>query len=135
MITGKILGKTYVINGISVDVSELIPDMSADIYYEVVRLIDGKVLFLEDHLNRLRDSISGTDLPFPGSMEIFESLNALISNNDFKIGNIRICLQSGEENQCQHGQQQHCQCMEIGNYRKVHPDPPEQSSVNWKYSL
>jgi branched-chain amino acid aminotransferase len=101
MITGKILGKTYVVNGISVDVSELIPDMSADIYYEVVRLVDGKVLFLEDHLNRLRDSISGTGLQFPGSGEIIEGLSVLISNNDFKIGNIRICLQSVEENQSQ----------------------------------
>jgi len=101
MITGKILGKTYVINGISVDVSEFIPDMSAEIYYEVLRLLDGKVLFLEDHLNRLRDSISGTDMQFPGSGEIIESLSVLISNNDFKIGNIRICLQTGEENQSQ----------------------------------
>ncbi len=101
MTTGKILGKTYVVNGISVDISEFIPDMSADIYYEVVRLVDGKVLFLEDHLNRLRESISGTGLHFPGSREIIESLSVLISNNDFKIGNIRICLQSGEKNQSQ----------------------------------
>lgn len=101
MTTGKILGKTYVVNGISVDISEFIPDMSADIYYEVVRLVDGKVLFLEDHLNRLRESISGTGLHFPGSREIIESLSVLKSNNDFKIGNIRICLQSGEKNQSQ----------------------------------
>mgnify|MGYP000994263124 CR=1 FL=1 len=99
MISGKILGKTYVVNGISTDVSEFIPDMSADIYYEVVRLIDGKVLFLEDHLNRLRDSISRTGLQFPGSREIIKSLSLLLSNNDFKIGNIRICLQKGEETQ------------------------------------
>ena len=101
MTTGKILGKTYVVNGISVDISEFIPDMSADIYYEVVRLVDGKVLFLEDHLNRLRDSISGTGMQFPGSGEIIENLIVLISNNDFQIGNIRICLQSGEKNQSQ----------------------------------
>lgn len=101
MITGKILGKIYVVNGISVDVWEFIPDMSADIYYEVVRLVDGKVLFLEDHLNRLRDSISGTGLSFPGSGEIIKSLSVLISNNDFKIGNIRICLQTIGKNQSQ----------------------------------
>ena len=101
MISGKILGTTYVFNGISVDVSEFIPDMSADIYYEVVRLMDGKALFLEDHLNRLRDSISGTSLQFPGSREIIQSLRVLISNNDFKIGNIRICFQTSEENQSQ----------------------------------
>ncbi len=101
MITGKILGETYVINGVSEDVSEFNPNISTDIYYEVVRLMDGKVLFLEDHLKRLRDSISGTDLQFPGSGRIIESLRLLQSNNDFKIGNIRICLQHSEENQSQ----------------------------------
>ena len=101
MISGKILGKIYVVNGISLDISEFIPDMSADIYYEVVRLVDGKVLFLEDHLNRLRNSISGTGLQFPGSREIIASLSVLILNNDFKIGNIRICLQTGNENKSQ----------------------------------
>jgi branched-chain amino acid aminotransferase len=101
MITGIILGKTYVVNGKSVDVSEFIPDMSADIYYEVVRLMNGKALFLEDHLNRLRDSISGTDMQLPGSGEIIQSLRVLISNNDFKIGNIRICFQTSKENQSQ----------------------------------
>lgn len=101
MITGKILGKTYVVNGISVDISEFIPDMSADIYYEVVRLMDGKALFLEDHLNRLQESIYGTTMQFPGSGEIIQNLRVLVSNNDFKIGNIRICLQTGKENQSQ----------------------------------
>ena len=49
MITGKILGDKYVIKDISADVSGFVPDMSADIYYEVIRLIDGKLLFLPDH--------------------------------------------------------------------------------------
>lgn len=86
-------------NGISVDVSEFNPDISTDIYYEVVRLIDGKFLFLEDHLSRLRDSIAGTDFHFPGSGQITGSLRLLLLNNDFKIGNIRICLQKDKENQ------------------------------------
>jgi len=99
MITGKILGKTYIVNGISANVSEFNPEIPTDIYYEVVRLIDGKVLFLEDHLSRLRDSIAGTDFQFPGFERITESLRLLLLNNDFKIGNIRICLQKDKKNQ------------------------------------
>ena len=58
MITGKILGKKYVINGMSADASGKVPYMSADTYYEVIRLIDGKLLFLSYHLERLRQSLS-----------------------------------------------------------------------------
>jgi branched-chain amino acid aminotransferase len=101
MISGKILGKTYVKNGVSVDVSEFIPDVSTDIYYEVVRIMDGKVLFLDDHLIRLQKSISNTDLSFPGINRIIENLSLLLRTNNFKIGNIRICLQKDQENQNQ----------------------------------
>ena len=67
MISGKILGNTYVKNGVPADVSEFNPDMSADIYYEVVRLIGGKILFLQDHLERLEHSLAGSGIRFPGS--------------------------------------------------------------------
>ncbi len=98
MITGKILGKKYVINGIAVDASGSIPDMSADIYYEVVRLIDGKLLFLHDHLDRLQHSISGSGISYPGNQAIIENLDLLINENLFKKGNIRICLQNSNGN-------------------------------------
>ena len=93
MISGKILGNKYVINGTSADVSDFNHDMSADIYYEVVRLMDGKVLFLQDHLDRLQHSLKGSGLEFPGSGEIIKSLRLLQDGNDFSIGNIRICLE------------------------------------------
>jgi len=93
MITGKILGDTYVINGVSADVSDFNPDMSADIYYEVVRLIDGKVLFLQDHLERFQRSLYGSDLQFPGTEKIIENLSLLVRRNDFTVGNIRIYLE------------------------------------------
>lgn len=93
MKTGKILGNKYVINGKSADTSDFTPDMSTDIYYEVVRLIDGKVLFLEDHLERFQRSLKGSGLPFPGRDAILEHLNTLVRNNDFTLGNIRICLE------------------------------------------
>ena len=93
MISGKILGNTYVIDGVPADVSEFNPDMSADIYYEVIRLIDGKALFLQDHLNRLQKSLSGSGLIFPGNEVIVKNLCLLKEHNDFSVGNIRICLQ------------------------------------------
>lgn len=94
MITGKILGKTYVLNGVPLDVSGFKPDMSVDIYYEVLRLIDGRLLFLHDHLDRLNNSLSGSGLFYPGKDIILENLSLLLGNNSFSQGNIRICIQS-----------------------------------------
>jgi len=96
MTTQKILGETYIIDGISADTSGFTPDMSADIYYEVVRMIDGKFLFLEDHLDRLEHSLEGSGIQSPGHQVIREHLRMLQLNNSFKTGNIRICLQRKE---------------------------------------
>ena len=93
MTTGKILGNRYVINGISADVSGFDPHMSADIYYEVVRLIDGKLLFLPEHLERLRQSISGSGTDYPGNQKVIVNLRLLLEKNPIGAGNIRICLQ------------------------------------------
>ena len=98
MITGKILGKTYVLNGVPLEVSGFQPDMSVDIYYEVVRLIEGKLLFLQDHLNRLNNSLAGTGISFPGRESILKNLRLLLENNSFSQGNIRICLQPSRGN-------------------------------------
>ncbi len=93
MITGKVLGEKYIVDGKAADVSDFIPDMSADIYYEVVRLIDGKFLFLQDHLERLKQSLSDSGLEYPGNKIIKDSLRLLQFSNSFTVGNIRICLQ------------------------------------------
>ncbi len=94
----KTLGETYTINGKSADLSGFIPDMSADIYYEVVRLIDGKLLFLQDHLNRLENSLAGSGIEFPGREVVAENLHLLLKKNSFTQGNIRICLQACRNN-------------------------------------
>jgi branched-chain amino acid aminotransferase len=94
MITGKVLGEKYIHNGIAADVSDYTPDMSADIYYEVVRLMKGDFLFLRDHLDRLQHSFSGSGLSYPGSQTIEDNLCLLQQNNSFTEGNIRICLQA-----------------------------------------
>ena len=93
MITAKILGEKYITDGKAADTPGFIPDMSAEIFYEVVRLIDGKFLFLDDHLDRLSHSLSSSGIPSPGNDVIRENLRLLQINNQFKEGNIRICIQ------------------------------------------
>ncbi len=72
--------------------------MSADIYYEVLRLIDGKLLFLPDHLRRLRKSLEGSGIEFPGEETLVSHLGLLLKQNSLTFGNIRICLQPSGEN-------------------------------------
>jgi branched-chain amino acid aminotransferase len=93
MTIGKILGETYVRNGRVEDVKALRQDMSSDVYYEVVRLSDGKIQFLDDHLERFEQTLSGSGLSYPGEKSILEHLRLLLEHNDMKAGNIRICLQ------------------------------------------
>ena len=83
----------------SADASGKVPHMSADTYYEVIRLIDGKLLFLSDHLERLSQSLSGSGIAYPGSQKIMESLGLLIKENPFRKGNIRLILQQSDENE------------------------------------
>ncbi len=96
MTTAKILGEKYVMDGTAADVSGFLPDMSAEIYYEVVRLIDGKFLFLRDHLDRLAHSLEGSGIQFPGNEVVHENLRILQLLNRYHTGNIRICLQKKE---------------------------------------
>ncbi len=97
MTTGKILGDIYTLNGQPTDVSGFYPDMSADVYYEVVRLIGGKILFLDDHLLRLKQTLDKSDLEYPGEAVIRESLRILLRHNELTVGNIRICIQKSRE--------------------------------------
>jgi branched-chain amino acid aminotransferase len=97
MIPEKVLGKKYTINGFPADLEGFSPDMSAGPYYEVVRLTDGKFLFLQDHLARLRHSLSDSGLEYPGDDRIRENLKLLQSVNEFSSGNIRICIQEEPE--------------------------------------
>ena len=94
MSSAKILGDTYTKNGESAEVPGFVPDMSADIYYEVVRLIDGRILFLQDHLERLEHSLYGSGMEFPGKGVVVENLRLLLQNNSLEKGNIRICLKA-----------------------------------------
>ncbi len=61
--------------------------------YEVVRVIDGIPLFLEDHVNRLMASAEAAAINLPVSEKfIFQSFKALIINNKVSEGNIKCVL-------------------------------------------
>jgi branched-chain amino acid aminotransferase len=61
------------------------------VIYEVVRLINGKILFLEDHLDRFYNSLNYTGLKNNyARKEILDQLGLLIRENQIKSGNIRF---------------------------------------------
>lgn len=67
--------------------------------YEVIRIIDGKPLFLERHLNRLESSSKLTRLDIWISKgEVKEKICELIKINDIRIGNVKIVFKFDETN-------------------------------------
>lgn len=65
--------------------------MEEQVIYEVLRVIDGKPLFLEKHLERMNNSfeIINKKMPFAED-EIEQKLKQLIDNENKKEGNIKI---------------------------------------------
>ncbi|MBV7272278.1 aminotransferase class IV family protein [Clostridiaceae bacterium UIB06] len=67
--------------------------------YEVIRIIDGKPLFLQRHLERLKNSAKLTDLNIWFSEDDLKNkIYELVRINDTKIGNIKIIFKFGETN-------------------------------------
>lgn len=65
--------------------------------YEVIRVIDGKPLFLNDHLLRLEDSMRILKFPLLLSrQQLHKALQSLIQINAVDVGNIRLHLGSFE---------------------------------------
>lgn len=62
-------------------------------FYEVLRVIEGKCIFLGDHLDRLNESLrlSGISYSF-GSDQVFSILQGLIRRNGLLSGNIRLIV-------------------------------------------
>ena len=81
---------------------EFQPDRLSDgtLLYEVIRVHGSTCLFLEDHLQRLQDSVALSGIPWDmNGMQIREMLTGLIRLNRFRRGNIKIMLHvvSGRE--------------------------------------
>ncbi|HYX06279.1 MAG TPA: aminotransferase class IV [Bacteroidales bacterium] len=61
--------------------------------YEVIRVIDGKLLFLEDHIERLKQSISlaEKELGLPEQI-VAERMKQVITTNSLHEGNLKLVL-------------------------------------------
>lgn len=61
------------------------------IIYEVLRVINGKAVFLKDHIERMKKSFALINMEFPFQIEDVEKkVNEVIKNNDNVLGNIKI---------------------------------------------
>ena len=68
--------------------------------YEVARLYDNRLLFLEDHLDRLFISLKLEGIDYrPEEKEIINGLEDLISSNPTKEGNIKFVVNLRSENE------------------------------------
>jgi branched-chain amino acid aminotransferase len=66
-------------------------------YYEVMRVMNGNCLFIEDHLNRLRTSVSLSGLNYTFTIETVTAIiRELIRKNELVNGNIRLVLLAKE---------------------------------------
>jgi branched-chain amino acid aminotransferase len=62
---------------------------SRNLVYEVLRVINGKPLFSEDHIERMLQSASKDNI---NSEQIADAIEKLINSNTLEDGNILICL-------------------------------------------
>lgn len=68
--------------------------IAGTVIYEVIRIIEGKVLFFEDHLERFQNSVRKAQLDTapPASSIISERVKGLIQTNRLENGNIKFFL-------------------------------------------
>ncbi|MFB6342205.1 aminotransferase class IV [Saccharicrinis sp. FJH62] len=85
-------GHKIFLNGKLTDISSCLEEyMEGQNIYEVIRIIDGKILFWEDHFNRLVNSLRAKEVNAPFSEINFpELISILIRQNMFRYMNIRL---------------------------------------------
>ncbi|MBN2797454.1 MAG: aminotransferase class IV [Clostridia bacterium] len=85
-----IIGDYYLENGIVRPVDSFqLETHSEQVIYEVIRVINGKILFLEDHMQRLRHSLDFIHLELSLVDKIQRDLNKLLEGHSFNQ-NIKI---------------------------------------------
>ncbi len=89
-----ITGTKIIHNGILSDAFDLRHSDSSIIIYEVIRVMDGVCLFIEDHIARLMNSarLAGERLPLSEPQFIL-SLNELVAANNIRQGNIKLVIE------------------------------------------
>lgn len=93
----QIRGEVFVLNGAlkkPENSDRMFPDPTL---YEVVRCLNGKILFLNDHLDRLKSSCQAIGIQTIDQQLIIDSLNLLMQSVNIQEGNIRIEIHPHEE--------------------------------------
>lgn len=87
----KISSKVYIENGNIKKISEFTEEKEGKIIYEVIRIIDGKPLFFQEHYGRMAFSFNLNDSELSISeKEMKKYIDTLIKETKIKIGNIKI---------------------------------------------
>ena len=86
------INKFYLNNGILYPINDFIDeDYKEKIIYEVLRVVNGKPVFLKEHLARMKKSFKLINEKFPYSEDEIEALIIkVIKKNDNAIGNIKV---------------------------------------------
>lgn len=89
----------YIENGNIRNTNEFIQLDKGKIVYEVLKVLEGVPLFLDEHLQRFNRSFSLLNIEFKySSNDIKEFINKLIETNSIKNGNIKITYETDSEN-------------------------------------
>ena len=67
--------------------------------YEVIRVMNGIPLFMEEHLERLESSAKIKDIPLQEKTYYEENLKAIIQSNTIQYGNIKIKIEAFQNKQ------------------------------------
>ena len=98
---GECLNKYFILNNKIRNCNEFDDNLlsKGKSLYEVIRIIDGNPLFLQRHLERLKNSaeLSNVMLWFNES-EIKEKLTKLIKENNISIGNVKFVFNFDKDN-------------------------------------
>lgn len=94
------INKFYLMNGIIYPINNFTDeDYKQKIVYEVLRVVNGKAVFLKDHLNRMKKSFKLINEEIPYNDEEIESLiNEVIKSNNNAMGNIKITYNTSNGN-------------------------------------
>ncbi len=95
------IGNYYITNGELIPLSEIINEKNYEKpIYEVVRLMGGTPLFLEDHINRLKNSAGIMNFSINEHIKfIFDGISKLLINNNITDMNFRLLVEKNYENE------------------------------------
>ena len=61
--------------------------------YEVIKCTDGKIIFYQEHIERLKNSLAGLALPFNDFAILTTTITQLLEKNDLTQGDVLVYLQ------------------------------------------